>query len=73
MSDHDVLVSVKTVLDEVRDRLFGDGVTGELPQLKTRTTNLEEFKNRLIGALVLLGGLTSIIGGTLIYHLFTGK
>lgn len=72
-SDHDVLIAVKTVVDDIRERLFGDGETGDIPKIARRTSTLEEFKNKLLGAIIILATLTSIIGSTLIYHLFSLK
>lgn len=73
-TDHDILITIKSVLDRMDLRLFGeDGTQGELGAMKIRTTNLEEFKSKLIGALALLSVAVSTLGGIQIYHIITGK
>lgn len=71
--DHDMLVKVSTVVDEIYHRLFGNGNEGELDQIKGRTGSLEEFKNKVLGAVILLSCLLGILGGGFIWHLFGGS
>lgn len=68
-NDHDLLISIATIVDNIEHRLFGNGQPGELDELKDRTVSLEEFKNRVMGALILLSVITGGSLATIIYHI----
>lgn len=59
MDDHDLLTRIDERVEQLFDRLFGeDNNPGEIETMKRRTTSLEEFKWKIVGALTLL----SIVG-----------
>jgi hypothetical protein len=43
------------------ERLFGNGQPGVIEKLDVRVTEQEAFRNRILGAFVLLGGAFSLI------------
>ena len=57
--------AVEQVLLRLEHRLFGNGSPGELSELKTRASNLEEFKNKVLGALTVIALLLGIVGAAL--------
>lgn len=59
-------------LDKFDHRLFGNGQPGELTNLSGRLGVLENFKSYIKGGFATLGGLVTLIGGTELYHLFSG-
>ncbi len=72
--DHDLLIRMSTTVESIYTRLFGgEGEKGVLPQHHEDIDGLKAYKNRLTGALTLLSAIVTLLGGTLIYHLFTGK
>jgi hypothetical protein len=59
-SDHDLLVEINTTVNSLYGRLYGDVHNeGDIEATKTRVKNLEEFKWKLVGALGLLGAITT--------------
>lgn len=61
--------AVEQVLLRLEHRLFGNGNPGELAELKSRASNLEEFKNKVLGALTVITLLLGAVGAALFNHI----
>jgi hypothetical protein len=60
-------------LDRFDHKLFGNGQPGEITVLNSRIGVLENFKSYIKGGFATLGALVTLIGGTELYHLFSGR
>lgn len=70
MEDRDSQIAViRAVVEDLHHRLFGNGNPGELAELRSRASSLEEFKNKILGALVIIATGITIIGTALFTHI----
>ena len=60
-------------LEAFDHKLFGNGQPGQISTLDSRMGVLENFKSYIKGGFATLGGLVTLIGGTELYHLFSGR
>ena len=72
--DHEIeyaerLTKIEVMLTEVYHRLIGNGEIG----LTTKIDELEKFKNKISGALMIVSVATTILGGALAYHMINYK
>lgn len=63
----------QTLVIDIHTRLFGNGQPGELDKLDARLKEQERVINWAKGAVAVILGLLSLLGGTEIYHITTGK
>ncbi len=63
----------QAIVIDIHTRLFGNGQPGELDKLDTRLKDLERTTNWAKGAVAVIVGLVTLLGGTEIYHITTGK
>jgi hypothetical protein len=74
MEDRDnQLARIVAVVEDMHHRLFGNGQPGELADLKNRASSLEEFKNKVLGALIIIATGITVIGTALFTHLLKGN
>ena len=45
------LMAVEQILGRIEQRLFGNGQPGEISSIKSRLTDLEQFKWKFVGAM----------------------
>lgn len=67
------LATIKTVVLRMEGRLFGeDGNGGTVEKVERRLGHLEATEAKARGVLWTLGGLFTLVTGTLMRHLFSG-
>lgn len=62
----DLLIRISTQVEEMHERLFGNGQPGELDKAKSRIYDLEEWKNKASGGLVIISILIGVLGVELV-------
>lgn len=67
------LATIKAVVEDMHHRLFGNGQPGELAELRGRASSLEEFKNKVLGALVIIGTALGIVGTAIFTHILRSR
>jgi hypothetical protein len=72
-SDRDLLIEIATVCRSMHDRLFGDGETGEIPRIHKQISNLQGYKNRMVGAVGMVTFLVLALGGVVLAHILGSK
>lgn len=70
-ADRDILIKVHTLLEELAHRLYGNGREGDIGKLQLETKSLTAWRNRIIGAVSLVGFALTIVGGLLVKHLMS--
>jgi hypothetical protein len=68
----ELLVKTSTICEQMYERLFGNGQPGEIAKLQAEQKTQAAFRNRVRGALTVIGLLVSALGGVLITHLWRG-
>jgi hypothetical protein len=69
----ETVVRIDETLSRMYSRLFGNGQPGEIEKHDNRLRDLEEFRSRTYGGLVIVSLLVTLIGGVLLAHLFKGQ
>ena len=69
-SDHDLLLSISSTVESMHHRLFGNGNPGELDTLWKRTDSLQDWKNKVTGALIVLSFLITTLATATVYEIF---
>lgn len=68
IDEHCKLISAS--LARMDTRLFGNGQPGVIDKLSNRADSLESTRDRVKGALYVISGAISVLGGTIVAHLF---
>lgn len=68
-----LLAQIAVTVNDMHDRLFGNGQPGELAELKARASALEKNQNMFLGALGVISAAVSGFFAAFIAHIFKTK
>lgn len=65
----ELLIRTATIVEGLDKRLFGNGQPGEIDILRDKIDDIKGWKNKVQGALGVVGAGMTLFGGLLIKHL----
>lgn len=60
-SDHDLLIELHTMVEEMRGRLFGNGQPGKCRMHDDRISRLELWRSGIVGVLIFLSAASGVV------------
>ena len=67
------LVKIKTIVEDMHRRLFGNGQPGKLQEIWNKIEPLGVAQDRFVGALGIISFFLLLFGGTFIVSTFRGR